>query len=144
MTLYPKILGYLGALPFVVIAFALIVFHDDTVRTSFFAVLQLCYASMILSFLGGVHWPYAVAGRDNLRLTLSMIPTIICAALLYIGFSFNPFYPLLGVASLFWFVFALDKKYYDMLVLPDGYLSYRRTLTMIVSGLLVLSYCLAI
>lgn len=143
MTLYPKILGYLGALPFAALALCLVLFHHDAIASKMFSVFQLCYAALILCFLSGIHWPLAVRAGNNLQLSLSMLPTILSAALLFWGFTQDPLQPLLVMAALFWGQYFMDKKFVGLDDLPQGYLPFRLKLTAIVSALLVLSFFIA-
>lgn len=140
MKKFPQVLGYAGALPFLGLALAISGVENDGVSLKLFAVLQLIYAALILSFLGGVHWPEALKERDNLRLCLAMVPTILGFGLLIWGVTHDPIQPLLGAILLFWFVFVMDKKYYDGRTYPDGYLPFRFNLTLLVTALLFFSY----
>jgi len=140
MKKFPQILGYLGALPFLVLALGLSYIEGDLVTLKLLAVLQLTYAGLIVSFLGGVHWPEALKNRDNIRLSLCMLPTVIGFGLMGWGFTHDPAHALLGFIALFWFIFFMDKKYYDGRVYPDGYLGFRFNLTLLVTALLLFSY----
>jgi len=140
MKKFPQVLGYAGALPFLGLALGLSIIQDDIITIKLLTVLQLTYASLILSFLGGVHWPEALKERDNIRLLLCMMPTIIGFGLMIWGVTHDPVQPLLGAILLFWFVFIVDKKYYDGRTYPDGYLPFRFNLTLLVTALLFFSY----
>lgn len=140
MDRFPKFLGYAGALPFMLCLAGLIYFDEDLIRTKFFNVLQICYAGMIVSFLVGTHWPAAVKDKDNIRLSLSMVPTIVSAILLFYGFSIDPLYPILVMIPLFWFVYAMDHFYVTALDMSIAYKAFRLNITILVSILLLASF----
>ena len=140
MGLYPRLLSYILVLPFVALTVLLYSVQADPVFSKLYAVLLLSYASLIICFLSGVHRTEALKERDHKRLTLSVMPVIVSAGLLYWGFTQNPIHPLLGSIFLFWSLYLVDKKYYDMRHLPEDYLSYRFRMTMAVTALLVFNY----
>jgi len=140
MKKFPQVLGYAGALPFMGLAIGISAVQADPVALKLLSVLQLIYACLILSFLGGVHWPEAVKDRDNVRLCLSMIPTIIGFFFIVWGLTHEPFQAILGTIFLFWFIFWMDKKYYDGRTYPDGYLPLRFNLALLVTAFLLFSY----
>ena len=140
MRIYPRILSALLVAPFVGLAFLLYGVQADPVFTKLYAVLQLCYASLIVCFLSGVHRTEALKERDNKRLTLSMMPVMMSAGLLFWGFTKDPIHPLLVAIIMFWTLYIMDKKYYDMRHLPEDYLPYRFKFTMAVTTVLVFSY----
>ena len=139
-----KIYGYAGIIPFVLFLAGLMVFSNDTPRTLYLDMMLLCYSGLILSFLAGAHWPMAVKGRDNIRLSLSMAPTVICILLIYMGLTYTPLWPLLAVFVLFWHQYLIDRKYYSLLDFADGYLAFRLRITSIVSGLVLVSFLVSL
>jgi hypothetical protein len=85
-----KLLGGLGAIPFICLGLASLVLEDANRQQVAFALVV--YGALILSFLGGIHWGLAIAGFgpdqvDNAtfrRLAWSVVPSLIgwCALLL--------------------------------------------------------------
>ncbi len=135
----PLSLGYLGAVPFIVLVIALFSYSDVTIQ-SMIAVCLISYAGMIASFLSGVHWPVAMHKRDPQYLCLSMMPSVfglisICAVVFLaqiVWFS-------LIMALVFWVLYLMDRKYLPEDGFAKGYFDYRRNLTVIVSVCLALS-----
>lgn len=140
MDKYPRIISYLVALPILGMTVGLYAFQADPVATKLYAVFELCYACLIISFLGGSHWQPALKDRNNLRITLALLPVILCAGLLFWGFTRDPNQPLLGVIALFWGTFLMDKKYYDMRDLPENYLMFRFNFTVYTTAMILFSY----
>ena len=129
-------LGYAGILPFALFA-AMIVFGGDIARSV--TNLQIAYAGMILSFLGGVHWGQAMTNGNLKQIVFALAPTIISLCLLLmniIGFSFPA---LIGTALMFFVLYEGDKRFLLRDLLPPGYLRFRRNLTWIVAALLITS-----
>jgi len=134
----PLYFGYAGTIPFflfVLVAFAV----NDLSGMKTLSFIQISYGAMILSFLGGVHWGQAIPRDDQKQLTFAMIPTIASFILMLWAVVFNPVMPLFGMIALFWAVYVADKKLMPLEYIPEGYFTYRRNLTIIVSSTLFLS-----
>lgn len=74
-----KWLGYLGVIPFVAIAAGGMVYPQIVTDHAAFALAA--YGSIILSFLGGIHWGLAISGPApngplGRRLILSVVPAL--------------------------------------------------------------------
>jgi len=136
MTRLPVYFGYAGTVPFILIMLMSFFAEDNQM----FSFLQMSYGTMILSFLGGVHWGQAIPTGNNKQLTFSMMPTIVCLALMLWVFLIDPFLPLLIMAGLFWAVYYADKKLMPPDYIPEGYFKYRLNLTIIVSSALLLTF----
>jgi hypothetical protein len=134
----PKILGYLGIVPFALFTigtFLPILPREENIIT--FTTAQFFYSGMILSFLSGIHWAQAVQIQDKKRVLLSMLPTIFCLALSFIFIETNMVAMclfLLGLA--FALVYAADKFYAARDQWPKGYITLRLRITAIVMVLL--------
>lgn len=144
MKTYPKILGYLGVLPFLLCLLGLMFFNAHPVMGKIFIVFQISYSSMIVSFLGGVHWPLALKNDDKFRLTLCMAPTVISIFVLLYAFLINPVHTLLVWAMLFFGVYILDKKYADESGWNNEYLIFRRNITLVVTAILLITFGVSI
>lgn len=139
MQKFPTILGYAGAAPFIVLTLAMYAVGDVALHSSL-ALCLMAYAAMIASFLAGVHWPVAMHQKDKTYLMLSMMPSIF-------GFFFVLGIVFLGqivgflviMAGVFWMLYLMDKKYLPEDGFAKGYFDFRRNLTIIVSGALLIS-----
>ena len=135
----PIIFGYAGIIPFLLITLFM-VFSDmvgQNLKSG--AILQVAYAAMILSFLGGAHWGQAIPRNHEKQIKFSMLPTIagFCLFLLAVfGFDFSA---LIGTAGMFYAVYVADKKMMPVDLMPPGFFKFRRNLTFIVIALLLIS-----
>ena len=129
-----KWLGILGAVPFVFLA-TLVIFTDAPIRSFAYSLLAT-YGAIILSFLGGVHWGFAMADNNAmsekkstfLRLGTSVVPSIVgWCALLGIG----PF-DLVVIALSFCSILLCEWYYRNNVHLPNWYISLRWPLTLVV------------
>ena len=136
MNKLPIYFGYAGIVPFVLMTF---VFLFAGEKAQVLGILQLSYASMILSFLGGVHWGQAIPSNHKKQLSFSMIPTVAGLILLFIYIFGFHFFATLGFAAMFWITYEADKKLMPIEYIPPGYFVFRRNLTIIVVCLLVIS-----
>ena len=76
-------LGGTGAIPFIMLAVAVLIVDDARVRPLLTNAV-ITYGAVILSFLGGVRWGIAIAADDGaendklpLWLTISIIPSLL-------------------------------------------------------------------
>lgn len=74
-----KWLGYLGVIPFIVIAAGGMAYPQIVTDQAAFALAA--YGSIILSFLGGIHWGLAISapvasGPLSRRLIMSVVPAL--------------------------------------------------------------------
>jgi Protein of unknown function (DUF3429) len=126
-------LGCLGVLPFLVCAIAM---HFAYNANAMFSVFSN-YAAVILSFLGGIRWAFAVNGQlQKIDLVLAVMPSLLawCSLLMPPTLTMTGF--ILGfIAMAYLDVFARP------LPLTRGFLRLRLWITLCVLGLhfLVLS-----
>lgn len=76
-------LGYLGLIPFVVPTLLIWFVAGDV--ANMLETMQFAYAGLIISFMGGVQWGYAVKQTDAARswqFILSVMPTLVIFAVL--------------------------------------------------------------
>lgn len=142
MDLY-KIFGYAGALPFLGLSFGLLVVPEPEMQSNL-AMLQLCYAGMIASFLGGVHWAHGLkkeGARDHhAQIFAAMQPTVISLLLVVVALVTQNFGVIFILATLaFIGLFVLDQKLLEESWLPDDYFAFRRRITTIVSVAFMIS-----
>lgn len=139
-----KILGYAGALPFLVLSPPALERMIETERNKDVAEkLQVAYGASILSFLGAVHWGCVltkkspIASFDTKRMAWSVVPSLIAWPTTALPTD-------LGAATLAAgtsLCYAVDVGYARKNALPIWYARLRLPLTMLaVSGLLSTSY----
>lgn len=138
----PKIatyLGYASVMPFIGLTIAVYSFSDIAVQ-SMLVVVLIAYAGMIATFLAGVHWPVAMHKKDDVHLSLSMVPALfgliaVCSVL----FLAQIVWFLVIMALVFWVLYLMDRKYLPEDGFAPGYFDFRRNLTVIISVSLALS-----
>lgn len=135
-----KLLGALGAVPFVCLAVAG-PFLEGVLRDQASFALA-AYGAVILSFLGGVHWGLAIAGfgpepHDGAsirRLTISVLPSLIAwGALLLPAAAGLPV-----LAGAFAAMLLVDRRASQKREAPAWYPSLRWPLTTAVVASLIL------
>jgi hypothetical protein len=94
-------LGFLGAVPFV--ALAVMAFLAEPIGGWALAAL-LAYGAIILSFMGGVHWGWAMAADEPsfTRLGLSVVPSLLGWGGFLLAGSVGFVVIALGFAALLW------------------------------------------
>jgi ABC-type amino acid transport system permease subunit len=134
----PKILGYLGLLPFVVPTFFL--FYDYH-HLDMWRHFLVTYAAVILSFLGALHWAYAMASHDlshrqkSGRFIWSVIPSIVA----WVSLSIPLLYALFLLALFFIICLINDRTLSKMTELPDWFMALRHNLTIVAAGCLLIA-----
>jgi hypothetical protein len=128
----PQLLGYAGLLPFIGITLLLL---SKPYHQAYWQHALLSYGAVILTFVGALHWAFAMQARDiphtaqrNLYVW-SVIPSLAAWLVLLLPYGYG-----CGLLVLF-FVMALWRDWVltHVLVLPDWYLPLRKTLTFIVT-----------
>jgi FtsH-binding integral membrane protein len=141
-----RLLAYGGLLPFIILAL-MSVFSRSPQEDNVIGVLQLVYAAMILSFLGGIHWAASMQSGHRAQALLSVMPTLACAGTVVASFFIAPAYGLVLAAVILWLMMIAD--YAMPLALEQDkkqrYLGMRGRLTVMASAaLLITAYCLII
>ncbi len=124
-----KWLGYLGVIPFVVIAVGGMA--DPQIVTDRAAFALAAYGSVILSFLGGIHWGLAISAPTpnrplGRRLLLSVVPALTGWASLLMAASMA----LLILAGAFLLMLIFDFLTAGRGESPDWYPKLRLPLTL--------------
>lgn len=135
----PKLLGYLGLLPFIFITLLL---WAEPHHQAFWRHALSSYGAVILTFVGALHWSLAMQANtlaNDVKRGLfiwSVIPSLIAWIALLAPQKYGD-----GLLILF-FLVALwrDLSLAERLVLPDWYLPLRKTLTAIVVSCLLIAY----
>ncbi|EFJ51469.1 hypothetical protein VOLCADRAFT_87803 [Volvox carteri f. nagariensis] len=139
MPLYPKLLGFAGAIPFTTLTPAFVQTAGLPDLVDYCAQMQLVYGGSIVSFLGAVHWGLAMssstmaaggsraAGALNERYVWSVVPSLgVVPALMM-----PPAQGSLAIAVLLGICYISDAAYYRSGYLPSWYMSLRGYLTLL-------------
>lgn len=129
--LFALLLGLGGLIPFVALAIASIV---DPIRTAVWVASVMSYAAIILSFVGALHWAFAMTAseltdrRRRATYTWSVVPALI-------GWSAILVLPFWATASAiilltgFWMHYLQDRRLARLIDIPGWYLPLRLVLT---------------
>jgi hypothetical protein len=134
----PKVLGYLGLLPFIIPTFFL--FHDYH-HLAMWRHFLITYAAIILSFVGALHWSFAMLlhdlPQDKQKWTFiwSVIPSLVA----WIALSIPQFYSFFLLAAFFVLNLIKDKTLSNTVELPNWYITLRRNLTFVATSCLLVS-----
>lgn len=131
----PRLLGYLGLLP-ILFSTALIFF--DSHYLEFWIKILLTYAVVILSFLGALHWAFAMS-IENLAIKkrqAMFIWSVISSLIAWVALFMPPTFGFLLLSCFFVFALWMDIKLAQLTNLPAWYLPLRFRLT------IVMTFCL--
>jgi len=144
-----KIFGYAGAVPFLVLAGLAFYFPQSQSEVlDFVAQAQVGYAAIILSFLGGVHWPFSLQPRGKRskgsvygkQMSNAMLPSIFGFMALILALSGMEPIALFCCVGLFWLTYVIDQIFLSKSDFPDGYFTFRLNITLIVTIALLATY----
>jgi hypothetical protein len=137
-----KILGYAGLIPFVAGMLAIALLTDAGIRRQV-ELMLIGYGAVILSFLGAVHWGRLVAapalGMVAPLAMWSVVPSLLGWASLLLPFSTAA--P--ALALLFAAVYLVDRVLLGERDAPEGYMTMRLHLTVVVVLSLLVSWVVA-
>jgi hypothetical protein len=135
---YVRLLGYGGLLPFIFLAILMPFSHD---YRPLIAVALVNYGAVILSFVGALHWGFAMTVQDMSarqrrdRFIWSVIPSLIAWMATLLPMPLGCLLLVVGfVAHL-----GQDRQLSRMTSLPDWYLPIRLLLTLVASMCLLLA-----
>lgn len=127
---FAVILGVAGLIPFVGCALAALGGAEDRARLLILALVG--YGAVILAFLGGVHWGFALTDEPpralRPRLGLGVVPSLIGWAALLVA----PFLPAIALAVLiagFIATAVVEARGKVLGLVPAGYMALRWGLT---------------
>ena len=125
-------LGYGGLIPFVSLAAALLVDHARTVPWSH---ALFSYAALILSFVGALHWAFAMAlpGMDGSHRSRLLNWSVIPALIAWVALLLSPAAASVLLISGFVLHFLQDRRLGSSSALPPWYLPMRLRLTLVAS-----------
>ena len=137
-----KVLGYGGLLPFVALATA--VGLDVSHRSLWFDAL-VGYGAVILSFVGALHWGFAMSQNDMTadQRTRSFVWSVVPALMAWVALSMTPKYACALLVAGFLIHFWQDKCLVKLVNLPTWYLPLRLQLTFVASLSLLLALLFA-
>lgn len=132
------LLGALGVLPFII--FGIGALGASTQRDQVSVLLLTAYGACILSFLGGVHWGFALEGTGTgaaarSRLGLGVLPALIG----WVAVALALRMPVLGLAALiggFVGTAVIESRAHHKDLMPRGYMVLRWILSVVVVALL--------
>lgn len=141
-TIIPPIvscLGYGGLLPFVALAAAT---WFDSNHSSLWRAALLAYGAVILSFVGALHWGFAMSQSDMTtnRRTRSFVWSVVPSLLAWIALLVVSKYAVVLLAAGFLIHFWQDRRLVQLVNLPDWYLPLRLKLTLVACVSLFSSY----
>lgn len=138
------VLGLAGLIPFAACAIA--VWTSSPIVQVEGVGLLLTYAAVILTFLGGVHWGRALAGKHAgehaeersgdlnwMRLGWSVTPSLIA----WIALRMSPGFTIIVFIAAFAVAFLVDRHAVRAGFFPDWYLPLRKVLTLGVMACLI-------
>ena len=128
----PKLLGYLGLLPF--IASTLLLFLDSG-HSAIWSHFLITYAAIILSFIGALYWAFAMTINQlsEIDRKLAFIWSVISSIIAWISLFMNESFALILLVIFFILNLAKDKRLPRNADLPEWYLPLRLNLTYIVT-----------
>lgn len=135
----PLWLGAGGLIPFVILTGAVWI-SDDAHRIMAYEWLRT-YAAVILSFIGAVHWGFAMLHpkmslqERNTVMAWSVVPALVAWAALLAPLRHG----LAVTAAMFALHYAMDRAFAQRFELPDWYLPLRGGLTIVVIVCLTLT-----
>eukprot|EP00198_Chlamydomonas_reinhardtii_P003589 XP_001692925.1 predicted protein [Chlamydomonas reinhardtii] len=140
MPVYPKLLGFAGAIPFLTLTPQLLTAAGMPELIDYCARMQHVYGGSIVTFLGAVHWGLAMQsqtiaapgskkaqGALNERYVWSVVPSLAAVPALLL----EPAQGSLAIASLLAICYLSDSSYFKHGYLPAWYMSLRGYLTVL-------------
>lgn len=131
------LLGYGGLLPFIGLALA-IPFSDE--HAEFLGQALVAYGAVILSFVGALHWGFAMTLHDmsleqrRTRFVWSIMPALIAWPSTLLPVRLGCVLLIVGFAAHYW----QDRRLVRTLALPDWYSPLRIQLTSVASVCLLI------
>jgi hypothetical protein len=132
-------LGYGGLLPFLALAVALWV---DSSNGSFWREALVAYGAVILSFVGALHWGFAMSQSDMTahQRTHCFIWSVVPALMAWIALLMTPKYAILLLVAGFLIHFWQDRQLAKAVDMPVWYLPLRLKLTFVACFALLSGY----
>ncbi len=133
-----KWLGYGGLLPFVALAVAAWVDSSNSLWRN----ALLAYGAVILSFVGALHWGFAMSlsGISTKQQTLSFVWSVVPALMAWLALLMTSKYAIAMLVAGFLTHFWQDRRLVQVANLPVWYLPLRMRLTLVACIALLSSY----
>ncbi len=127
----PKILGYLGLIPFIVPAS--LMYFDDQHHFVFWGYVLMSYGALILTFVGALQWAFAMTLSDlSMRQRKWMYGWSVVPSLVAWGaMLMSPMVAFLLIAIFMAFALWMDAQLGRLVSLPNWYLPLRIRLTIV-------------
>lgn len=131
-------LGYGGLLPFVALAVAAWVDGSNSLWRN----ALLAYGAVILSFVGALHWGFAMSlsGISTKQKTLSFVWSVVPALMAWIALLMTSKYAIAMLVAGFLTHFWQDQRLVQVANLPVWYLPLRMRLTLVACIALLSGY----
>ena len=135
-----KWLGYGGLLPFVTLAAAV---WFDSSRSILWGDALLVYGAVILSFVGALHWGFAMSQSDMSEqqrthcFVWSVVPALVAWIALLVKYAISPKHACLLLVAGFLIHFWQDKRLVKSVSMPIWYLPLRLRLTFVACAALI-------
>lgn len=136
----PKLLGYFGLLPFIVPTIFLFFDHG---HINMWRHFLLSYAAIILSFVGALHWSFAMLlhelpiNKQRWSFLWSVVPSLVA----WVSLSIPKLYGFVLLTVFFAFALIRDRQLWNLVELPAWYMPLRRNLTVVaMTCLLIAAY----
>ena len=132
-------LGYGGLLPFVGLAIATLL---DSNHSFLWRDALLAYGTVILSFVGALHWGFAMSQSDMTthQRTRSFLWSVVPSLLAWMALLMTPKYAVMLLVAGFLMHFWQDRRLAQLVNLPSWYLPLRFNLTLVACVSLFFSY----
>lgn len=132
-------LGYGGLLPFVALAVAAWV---DQNHSSLWRDALINYGAVILSFVGALHWGFAMSQSDMTahQRTRSFVWSVVPSLLAWMALLMTPKYAVMLLVAVFLIHFWQDRRLVQLVNLPAWYLPLRLRLTFVAVLSLISTY----
>ena len=136
------ILGLLGLLPFLGCTIGIILFPSE-VPVPNLVQAMIAYGAVILAFLGGVHWGFALDPRplitvpgqislDSRRLALGVVPSLVGWAALLVPLVSSPLIAIVLLILGFLGTTLVEARAHRRGAMPTGYMGLRWLLSAVV------------
>lgn len=136
-------LGYGGLLPFVALAVALWVGNSDSnSNSSLWREALVSYGAVILSFVGALHWGFAMTQVDMTthQRTHCFVWSVVPALMAWVALLMTPKYAISLLVTGFLIHFWQDRHLVKVVDLPAWYLPLRLKLTFVACAALLSGY----
>lgn len=136
------LLGVAGLIPFIFCGIGAL--SAEPTRAAHMMTALLAYGAVILSFLGAVHWGFALGTQaadetksESRRLALGVLPSLAGWVALLLPIVLPPVVSVAVLLAGFVAVMAVEAKAGELGLMPSGYLKLRWALSAVTVAMLV-------